>query len=62
MKKLNVDKSKCIGCGTCVFIAPKVFKLGKDGKSEVLKNADIESKEVKEAIDSCPVSAISLKG
>ena len=62
MKKLIVDKNKCIGCGTCIFIAPKAFKLGKDGKSEVLKNADIESKEVKEAIDACPVSAISLKG
>jgi len=61
MKKIVVDINKCIGCGTCVFIAPDAFKLGKDGKSEVVKNAKAESEEVKEAIEGCPVNAISLK-
>jgi len=61
MKKIVVDKNKCIGCGTCIFLAPKAFKLGKDGKSETINNTKIDSKEVKEAIDSCPVNAISLK-
>ncbi|MFH1971721.1 MAG: ferredoxin [Patescibacteria group bacterium] len=59
MKKIDVNKNKCIGCGTCIFLAPKAFKLGKDGKSEVIKDAKTESKEVKEAIESCPVDAIS---
>lgn len=61
MKKVIVDKNKCIGCGTCIFIAPDIFKFGKDGKSEVKKDINSESKEIKEAIKSCPVSAISLK-
>ena len=61
-----VDKEKCIGCGTCTVLAPKTFRLGKDGKAEVInppadeeeKISKLVSAEIKEAIDSCPTSAI----
>jgi len=58
--KPKVDKNLCIGCGACVSICPKVFKLNKDNKSEVLK-ADYEANKdcIKQAIDNCPVCAIS---
>lgn len=61
MNKIVVDKNKCIGCGTCVVVAHKTFKLGQDGKAEVIegqKEIDDE-KTVQEAIDSCPVAALS---
>lgn len=58
MKKINIDKNLCLGCGTCVAIAPKTFRLGADGKSEVIEPAGDDEKTIKEAIDSCPVSAI----
>lgn len=32
--KVAIDKVKCIGCGTCVAIAPQSFKLTDDGKAE----------------------------
>jgi len=58
----KVDQDKCIGCGLCASICPEVFEMGKDGKSHV-KNpkACAKSKCCKEAADSCPVQAITLK-
>jgi ferredoxin len=56
--KVNIDKNLCIGCGTCVSIAPKSFKLDVDGKAETIEPMKDEEKVIKEAIDSCPVTAI----
>ena len=63
MKKIKVDKQKCLGCGLCVNLCPEVFKL-KDGKSEVKEKVDLEKNKnsIKESIDSCPVQAISQFG
>ncbi len=57
MVKIKVDKEKCIGCGLCASQCGKVFALGKDGKAYVKAQKDIPC--VKEAIESCPVGAIS---
>lgn len=58
---VKVDKNTCIGCGACASICPEVFEMGDDGKSHVKPNADVKKnvKCIKEAIDSCPVNAIS---
>jgi len=46
----------CIGCGACASICPEVFEM--DGlKSKVKEQKDIPC--VDEAIESCPVGAIS---
>lgn len=58
--KIKIDKNKCIGCGTCVALASKTFKLGSDGKAEVIEPSGDEEATIKEALDSCPVDAISL--
>jgi len=62
MPKIIVDPVKCIGCGLCVSIIDKVFKMNEQGKSEVISecggDGECEGK-VKEAIESCPVQAIS---
>lgn len=59
MKKLpTVNKDKCIGCSTCSVLAPKTFRLGKDGKAEVIDPPGDEEEKIKEAVDSCPVDAI----
>ena len=54
---VSVNKKKCIGCNKCVEVCGKVFKMGSDGKSSVKKGAKAPC--VKDAIASCPVSAIS---
>jgi len=57
---MKVDKEKCIGCGLCVSLCPDVFEIGEDGKSQIIKGADLEKNEkcIQEAKSGCPVSAI----
>ena len=55
---MKVDKDKCIGCGTCVAIAAKSFKLTDDGKAIFIEPPGDEEAKIQEAIDSCPVAAI----
>ncbi len=40
-------------------MASKTFKLGDDGKSEVLEPVGDDEKTIQEAIGACPVTAIS---
>ena len=54
-KMVKVDKNKCIGCGACAAVCPEGFELVK-GKAQV-KNA--KAKCIGEAINICPVGAIS---
>jgi ferredoxin len=50
--------SECIGCGSCASICPEVFEM--DGAKAKVK-AQKKLPCVKEAIESCPVDAISDK-
>lgn len=60
MRKVKIDKNKCIGCGTCAVIAPQSFRLGEDGKSEVIEPPGDKEEKIQEAIEGCPVGAISF--
>lgn len=61
IKNIKVDEETCIGCGQCVSIAEKTFKLGCEGTSEVLDTwKQDDEKKIKEAKESCPVNAIDL--
>ncbi len=55
---VSVNKSKCIGCGSCVSACSGVFEI-KDGKAQVKAGADTKKPCVKEAKNICPVDAIS---
>ncbi len=58
--KVTVDDN-CIGCGACVAVAPKIFKL-ENGKSVVIKQPTKEEEEVvQEAAESCPTQAIHIE-
>lgn len=54
---VSIDKEKCIGCGLCSELCGEVFEIQGDGKAGVKKDKNIPC--VKDAIASCPVSAIS---
>lgn len=60
--KVRIDKEKCIGCGTCTAVCPKIFVMEDDGKSSVKLQPSIEDEQcVKEAVDSCPTEAILIE-
>lgn len=57
--KIKVNQDACIGCGACTSIAEGVFNINDDGLSEVVSEVtDSNMDAVKEAIESCPTSAI----
>lgn len=60
MKKLIV-KDGCIGCGACVAIDSEHFDFNDEGLSSVVSNENLETDELKNAINSCPVSVIKLE-
>lgn len=61
--KAYVDRETCIGCGACAGICPEVFSMDDEGKS-VPVDEEISADSIddaKEAEESCPVDAISVK-
>lgn len=60
--KAIVDKEQCIGCGMCVMICPEVFCMNADERAEVCGDVTAENQaKTLEAVDSCPVAAISIE-
>lgn len=59
MSKIKINDDLCIGCGTCESICPEVFEVREDGKSHVKEEIDLPC--VKEAEESCPEQAITVK-
>ena len=57
-KKVVVNPDACIGCGICASIAPDVFKMNDEGKSEVL---DPDGENAESAAGACPVGAITIE-
>ena len=55
---VEVDEDTCIGCGSCVAVAPDIFEIGDNGKAEVINDESTE--EAQEAADVCPVDAITV--
>ena len=60
MKKLIVDEM-CMGCGMCTTIDEEHFEInGSTSLSEVKTQEHLDTPELQDAIDSCPVGAIKL--
>jgi len=59
MSKISVDKKKCIGCGACVALCPKAFKMAENKAAAIKPETDKVTCE-KDAADSCPVQAITV--
>jgi ferredoxin len=59
--RANVNKETCIGCGVCESICPAVFAL-KNAVSEVIVDPVPPESEpdCRDAMESCPVGAITI--
>lgn len=60
MANPKVDSNLCIGCGLCLQLCPAVFALGDDGKSYITDPQGDSEENIQSAVDSCPVTAISV--
>ncbi len=72
MPKIILQREKCIGCGSCVVLCPKFWKMSEDGKSQLLNskknpktgNWELEVKDIhcnQDAVDVCPVQIIHIE-
>ncbi len=60
--KVVVDMAKCADHGQCVYAAPEVFQLDDNGKLVYEATPDPAVRdEVEEAVDACPLQAISIE-
>jgi len=59
--RVLVDEGRCVGCGTCVVQAPKVFRLDARGKAEVLTPVQTWSPMDGAYVLNCPTDAISVR-
>lgn len=55
----EVDQTLCISCGLCPEIAPHTFELDENDLAQVIDPEGDPEDVIQEAIDSCPVEAIS---
>jgi ferredoxin len=56
-----VDRKRCVGSSYCVNIAGGAFAIDPaDGKARVNHPVRVTREELEEAVDTCPMSAISL--
>lgn len=63
MMRIRVDRHRCIGAGTCIFLAPTAFKWrqGEFLKADVLDPETVEEEILIDAIASCPTQAIEVE-
>jgi len=61
--RIRVDRHRCIGAGTCIFLAPTAFKWreGEFLKADVLDPETVEEEILIDAIASCPTQAIEVE-
>jgi ferredoxin len=70
---VKVDTKLCIGAASCVNVAPKLFNLDEDNVAFLIDPVSGEAKtsitfeasadelaEIKEAVENCPTSAITM--
>lgn len=55
----KVDQDLCVGCGLCEQVCADVFEMTGEGMAAVKAGADESAACIQDAIDQCPVEAIS---
>jgi len=62
MIKISIDMDSCQNYGQCVFEAEDIFSLDDNGKIQYVKEVpDDRQDDVENAVDVCPMQAISFE-
>lgn len=61
MVELAVDPARCIGCGTCVALAPRIMAMGRDKKAHVTRSPLEWSPADGAFVQECPTEAITVQ-
>lgn len=61
MVSVAVDRDRCIGCGTCVALAPRLMALHGDGKAYVTSSPIEWSPADGDFVQQCPTEAITVQ-
>ena len=61
MKKIILDENSCIGCGACISLDPEHFTFSDDGLSMVISENNLNTEDLKNAVESCPTNAIVIE-
>ncbi|MCQ2448283.1 MAG: ferredoxin [Oscillibacter sp.] len=57
---IQVDGSRCIGCGMCVAAVPGVFKIVGNVSTVIRQPEDLkQTRQAFDAANGCPVNAIT---
>jgi class 3 adenylate cyclase len=61
--RVQIDRSRCIGAGNCINLAPTAFDWlrGEHSKVDVVDAASVEEELLRRAAIACPTRAISLE-
>jgi ferredoxin len=59
-ERVEVDRDRCMGTGSCVYAVPRVFGMGDDGVATVIGEMDGDSELVRDVVAECPTAALRL--
>lgn len=60
MIRLTIDRGACMGAQRCVYLAPRVFRLGEDGIAEIVDADALSEDEIVRVARECPNFAIHV--
>jgi ferredoxin len=60
--RVEVDRERCLGSGSCEMLAPDLFEVGDDGIVAVLRplDGDADRALAEDAVQACPTRALTL--
>jgi ferredoxin len=56
--RIVVDRSRCVGFGTCVDVAPSIFRFDDEGKATAPPEGEFLPQRLFDAAKACPALAI----
>jgi len=63
MLRVQVDRTRCIGAGNCIYLAPTAFtwKEGEYHKVDVADVSSVDEEQLRDAAAACPTRAIDIE-